>query len=60
VQSTATIKVLAGMRTGDVIECLVDFNRNFITPEDILTNVQLSEEQKANELQKIKYQNDYM
>lgn len=48
------------MRTGDVIECLVDFNRNFITPEDILTNVQLSEEQKANELQKIKYQNDYM
>ena len=48
------------MRTGDVIECLVDFNRHFITPEDILTNVQLSEEEKANELQKIKYQNDYM
>jgi hypothetical protein len=57
--STATVKVLAGIRSGDVLECLVDFNRNHISEEDISANKNLSEEQKMNEISKLKYQNDF-
>ena len=42
--STATVKVLVGMRSGDVVELNVDFNRSYTTREDILDNKQLSED----------------
>jgi hypothetical protein len=50
---------LAGIRSGDVLECLVDFNRNHVSEEDIKANKNLSEEQKMNEISKLKYQNDF-
>jgi hypothetical protein len=43
------------MRSGDVIECLVDFNRNYTTSEEILADKLLSEEQKLIEIQKLKF-----
>ena len=42
--STATVKVLVGMRSGDVVELNVDFNRAYTAREDILDNKQLSED----------------
>lgn len=59
IHSTATIKVLVGIRSGDVIEALFDINRNFLSAEDILNNQTMSEEEKANELQKLQYQNEF-
>lgn len=47
------------MRSGDIIECLVDFNRNYTTNEDILADKLLSEEQKLVEIQKLKFQNEF-
>ena len=44
VQSTATVKVLAGMRSGDILQIAVDFNRNFVTAEDIINNKKLTNE----------------
>lgn len=34
-QSTATVKVLVGMRSGDITEVLFDFNRQHVSVEDI-------------------------
>lgn len=49
------VRMLCGMRSGDIIECLVDFNRNYTTNEDILADKLLSEEQKLVEIQKLKF-----
>lgn len=46
IHSTASIKVLVGMRCGDVVECLVDFNRQYVSAEEIKTNKSLTEEQR--------------
>ena len=54
-QSTAVVRMLCGMRSGDIVECLVDFNRNYTTNEDILADKLLSEEQKLVEIQKLKF-----
>ena len=53
INGTATVKVLAGIRSGDVVEYLIDFNRDFRTAEEIMDDRTLSQEQKANELQKL-------
>ena len=50
VNSTATVKVLAGMRSGDVMEVQVDFNRNYVNADDIISNPKYTEEQKVQEL----------
>ena len=36
VNGTGTVKLLAGIRSGDVIECLIDFNRDFKTADEII------------------------
>ena len=51
--STATVKILTGIRCGDVIECLIDFNREFMSAEEITNNQKMTKEEKANELQKL-------
>lgn len=52
-QSTATVKILTGMRSGDVLEVQIDFNKNYTNVDDIMRNEKLSEEQKIVEMQKI-------
>ena len=59
INSTATVKLLAGIRSGDVIECLIDFNRNYMTPEEIFANERLSQEQKDNEIQKLDFNSEF-
>jgi hypothetical protein len=53
VSSTATIKILAGIRSGDIIEALIDFNRDDVQTKEIMGNRTLTEDQKADELQRI-------
>ena len=59
VNSTATVKILTGIRSGDVVECLVDFNRDFLSADEIINNQLMTQEEKANELQRLQYQNEF-
>lgn len=34
--SLGKVKILAGVRSGDVVECHIDFNRDYYTEEDIM------------------------
>ena len=36
-----------GQRSGDVNECLVEFNPEFMTAEDVLASVTMTDEEKA-------------
>lgn len=38
------------MRSGDVVECIVDFNRDFTSQEEIYASKLLTEEQKIVEI----------
>lgn len=55
VSSTAAIKVLTGLRSGDVIEVLLDLNRNFRDAEEIMESKAMDDDQKQQELEKLKY-----
>jgi len=62
--SSATVKILTGVRSGDVIECLVDFNRDFMSAGEITNNHRnnirkMADEEQAHELQKLQHQNEF-
>lgn len=42
-----------------MIECHIDYNRDFKTPDEIMNDKLMTQEQKANELQKISYLKEY-
>lgn len=43
------------MRSGDITEVIVDYNREHVTTDDVLNNKSLTTEQKQNEINKMKY-----
>ena len=47
------------MRSGDVIECIVEFNKEFTTKEEVYASKLLTEEQKIIEIQKLSFKKDY-
>ncbi len=46
-KSTAAIRILVAVRAGDVLEICVDFNKDYLTTDDVVKNKDLNEEQKA-------------
>ena len=46
--------MLTGLRSGDVIEVLLDINRNFLSEDEVLESMALNNDQKANEIDKLR------
>jgi hypothetical protein len=44
VNGTGTVKILSGIRSGDVIECLIDYNRDFQSSNEIMNDKNLTQE----------------
>jgi len=53
-QSTASVKLLIGMRSGDITEILLDFNKNHVSVEEVMNSKSLTQEQKNKQIQKAK------
>ena len=48
--SLGKVKILAGVRSGDVVECHVDFNREFYTAEDVMNDKKMPMDEKEAKL----------
>lgn len=55
--SNEPVTILAGVRIGDVVECSLTFNEDYVTSDLINSNPKLTKEQKILELQKL-YENE--